>query len=155
MSNTDVTWFVNFMGLGYHFYDVRPKVILIFDNRKPLLDSWGKVIKWWPDDTISMRFVDNDDSYDFLLYGESRILTTKWAFLKSLKASEHYKRFKEEYEGAVFLELALYRPKADSYQLEIFKYRKRITDVKFLTESDAETDSMVLRSRQVLRGPKQ
>jgi hypothetical protein len=147
-----VTWFSDFMGLGYHFYEVHPKVLLIFDKRKPLIDAWKKVIKWWPDDAISMRFVDYDDSYDYVLYGESRILATKWAFLKALKASEHYRQFRDEYDGVAYLGLAFYRPKADSYELEIFNYRKRVVDVKFLKEADAESDSMVERSRQILRG---
>ncbi len=144
-------WFNDFMGVGYHFYDVHTKVLLIFNEKKPLLSAWGKVIKWWPDDEIKMRFVEGNDSYEFVLYGESRILTTRWVFLKALKASEHYKRFKEEYDGAAYLGLALYKPKDDSYELEIFKYRKKVTDVKFLKETDAEEDVIVSKSRQLLR----
>ena len=155
MSDTSTIWFNDFMGVGYHFYDVRTKVLLIFDERKTLRNTWNKVIKWWPDDEIKMRFVETNDSYEFVLYGESRILTTKWVFLKALKASEHYKRFKDDYEGAAYLGLALYRPKDDSYELEIFKYSKRVTDVQFLKEPEAEQDSIVLRSREILRGSKQ
>ena len=143
------------MGVGYHFYDVRTKVLLIFDERKTLLNAWSKVIKYWPDDEIKMRFVETDDSYEFVLYGESRILITKWVFLKALKASEHYKRFKDDYDGAAYLGLALYKPEDDSYELEIFKYRKKVTDVQFLKETDVEQDSIVLKSRQILRGSKQ
>jgi len=152
LSEASITWFNDFMGVGYHFYDVRTKVLLIFNERKMILNAWNKVIKWWPDDEIKMRFVETNDSYEFVLYGESRILTTKCVFLKALKASEHYKRFKDDYDGAAYLGLALYKPKDDSYELEIFKYRKKVTDVKFLKESDAEHDNIVLRSRQILRG---
>ena len=155
LSKVSITWFNDFMGVGYHFYDVHTKVLLIFDERKTLLNAWGKVIKWWPDDEIKIRFVETNGSYEFVLYGESRILTTKWVFLKALKASEHYKRFKDDYDGAAYLGLALYKPKDDSYELEIFKYRKKVTDVQFLTGSDAENDSIVLRSREILRGSKQ
>jgi hypothetical protein len=140
------------MGVGYHFYDVHTKVLLIFNEKKPLFSTWGKVIKWWPDDEIKMRFLEENDSYKFILYGESRILTTKWVFLKALKASEHYKRFKDDYDGAAYLGMALYRPKDDSYELEIFKYRKKVTDVKFLRETDSEEDVIVSKSRQLLRG---
>lgn len=147
-------WFSDFMGVGYHFYHVHTKVLLIFDEKKPLLSAWGKVIKWWPDDEIKMRFVEENDSYEFILYGESRILTTRWVFLKALKTSEHYKRFKEDYEGAAYLGLALYKPKDDSYELEIFKYRKKVTDVKFLKETDAEGDVIVSKSRRLLRDSK-
>jgi hypothetical protein len=142
------------MGVGYHFYDVHTKVLLIFNEKKPLFSAWGKVIKWWPDDEIKMRFVEENDFYEFVLHGESRILTTKCVFLKALKASEHYKRFKEDYDGAAYLGLALYKPKDNSYELEIFKYRKKVTDVKFLNETNAEEDVIVSRSRQLLRGSK-
>ncbi len=155
MGAAETMWFNDFMGVGYHFYDVHTKVLLIFNEKKPLLSAWGKVIKWWPDDEIKMRFVEENDSYEFVLHGESRILTTKWVFLKALKASEHYKRFKEEYDGAAYLGLALYKPKDDSYELEIFKYRKKVTDVKFLKETDTEEDVIVAKSRQLLRGSKQ
>ncbi|MGH9879305.1 MAG: hypothetical protein ACRD5H_16875 [Nitrososphaerales archaeon] len=154
MSAAETMWFNDFMGVGYHFYDVHTKVLLIFNDRKPLVSAWGKVIKWWPDDEIKMRFVEENDSYEFVLYGESRILTTKWVFLKDLKTSEHYKRFKQDYDGAAYLGLALYKPKDDSYELEIFKYRKKVTDVKFLKETDIEEDVIVSRARQ-LRGSKQ
>ena len=155
MSVVDTMWFHDFMGVGYHFHDVHTKVLLIFNERKPLLSAWGKVIKWWPDDEIKMRFVEENDSYEFVLYGESRILTTRWVFLKALKASEHYKRFKEDYDGAAYLGLALYKPKDDSYELEIFKYRKKVADVKFLKENDVEEDVIVSKSRQLLRDSKQ
>ena len=154
LTDKSVIWFNDFMGVGYHFYDVYTKVLLIFNDKKTLLNAWRKVIKWWPDDEIKMRFVETSDSYEFVLYGESRILTTKWVFLKALKASEHYKRFKDDYEGAAYLGLALYRPKDDSYELEILKYRKKVTDVKFIQETDVGQDDIVLRSRQVLRDSK-
>ena len=143
------------MGVGYYFYDVHTKVLLIFDEKKTLLRAWSKVIKWWPDDEIKMRFAErDDDSYEFVPHGESRILLTKWVFLKALKTSEHYRRFKDEYDGAAYLGLALYRTKDDSYELEIFKYRKKISDVRFLKEMDVEEDSIVSRSRQILRDSK-
>jgi hypothetical protein len=145
------------MGVGYHFYDVHTKVLLIFDERRTLLTAWRKVIKWWPDDEIKMRFVEKTDSYEFVLYGESRILLTKWVFLKALMASEHYRRFKDEYDGKAYLDLALYKrkPEDDSYELQIYKYRKKVTDVKFLKETDVEQDSIVLQSRQIMRRSKE
>ena len=152
MSYASTRWFDAFMGVGYNFYDVRAKVLLIFDKRKTLLNAWSKIIKWWPDDEIRMRFVEMGDSYEFVLYGESRILETKWVFLKGLKASEHYKRFKDDYEGAAYLGLALYRSKHDSHELEIFDYSKRLTDVQFLNESLVEQDNIVSLSRKVLYG---
>ena len=143
------------MGVGYEFYEVRAKVILIFDKKKTLLDAWNKVIKWWPDHEIKMRFVDTIHSYEFILYGDSGVLDVRWVFLKALKVSENYKTFKDDYEGAALLRLALYRPKRDSYELELFDYNKRVTDVKFLEEPLRETDTIVLKSSNILRGSTQ
>lgn len=153
MSETEIKLFEDFMGLGY-IYDVRPTALLVFEKRKAIGDVWKKIIKWWPDDEISLRFVEKDDSYEFVLYGQSRILETNWMFLKKLTTSENYKRFKDDYDGAAFLGLALYLRKDDSYELEVFRQKKRITNVKFLTESEAADDSTVIMSRQINRTKK-
>ena len=155
MVDTKIRWFDDFLGVGYHFYDVRPKILLIFDQRRKIPTAWNKIIKYWPDDEIKIRFVETDDSFEFVLYCESRILLATWVFLKSLKTSENYQRFKEDYDGAANFGLALYKPKGDSYELEIFKYKKRITDLKFLTEPEAELDFIVSRSRKILNGAKE
>jgi len=152
LVDTKINWFDDFLGVGYLFYDVRPKILLIFDERRKIPNVWNKIIKYWPDDEIKIRFVETEDSFEFVLYCESRILLTTWVFLKALKTSENYQRFKEDYDGAANFGLALYKPKGDSYELEIFKYKKRITDVKFLKESEADQDFVVNRSRQILHG---
>jgi hypothetical protein len=155
VTDKSVRWFDAFMGVGYEFYEVRTKVILIFDKRKTLFDAWKKVIKWWPDHDIKMRFVETNHSYEFILYANSVALDTKWVFLKALKVSENYKAFKNDYEGAAFLRLGLYRPKGDSYELELFDYTKRVTDVVFLEDANRENDNIVLRSSNILRGSAQ
>ena len=149
-------WFDAFMGVGYEFYHVRAKVILIFDNRKTLLNAWHKVIKWWPDDWIRLRFLETNHSYEFILYGDSNFLENTWVFLKALDVSQHYNTFKADYEGAAYLHLALYRHKGESYELEVFDYRKKVTDVMFLKEPLEEPqDGIVLRSRSIIHGPNQ
>jgi len=153
LSETEIKLFEDFMGLGY-IYDVRPTALLVFDKRKAIGDVWKKIIKWWPDDEIRLRFVENDDSYELVLYGQSRILETNWMFLKRLNTSENYKRFKDDYDGAAYLGLALYIRKDDSYELEVFRQKKKITNVKFLTELEAVDDSTVLMSRQINRTEK-
>lgn len=145
----DIKWFGDFMGVGYHFHDVHTKLLLIMDKKNNLLGAWKKVIKWWPDDEIRMRLVEDDSSYDFVLYGESRILQTKWGFVKSLQASAHYQRFRDEFDGVAYLGMALYIPKADSYELEIFKYSKRVTDVKFL-KKDEVNDEVLSQAMKAL-----
>jgi hypothetical protein len=151
MADTKIDWFNDFLGLGYHMYDVKPTIFLMFDGRKKVGNAWNKIIKYFPDDEIKIRFVEREPNYDFVLYCESRILSTTWVFLKTLKISEHYKQFKEDYEGAANLKLALYVPKKDTYELEIFKYMKRITNLKFPTESEIEQDFVLSRSIQNLR----
>lgn len=153
MTDKTVRWFDAFLGVGYEFYEVRAKVMLIFDNRKTLAKAWNKIIKWWPDDEIKMRFIETIQSYEFILYGDSRVLESRWVFLKSLMVSENYKTFKDDYEGAAYLRFALYRPKGDSYELELFDYSKKVTDVMFLEEPLEETqDGIVIKSSNMLRG---
>jgi len=156
VTDKSVRWFDAFMGVGYEFYEVRTKVILIFDKKKTLVNAWNKVIKWWPDDWIKMRFLETNHSYEFILYGESNFLENTWVFLKALDVSQHYNTFKADYEGAAYLHLALYRHKGDSYELELFDYRKKVTDVMFLKEPLEEPqDGIVLRSRSIINGPSQ
>jgi len=151
MTDTKIDWFDDFLGLGYHMYDVRPTIFLIFNGRKKIANTWNKIMKYFPDDEIRIRFIEKDAEYEFVLYCQSRILSTTWVFLKSLKVSEYYKQFKEDYEGAANLKLALYIPKKDTYELEIFKHQKRITDIKFPIESEIEQDFILQRSIQHLR----
>lgn len=157
LSNEWIRWFDAFMGVGYNFYEVHTKVLLIFDHRKSLLNAWNKIIKWWPDDEIRMVFVEiNNDSYQFIVYGESRILENKWVFLKALRTSEHYREFKNDYDKVAYLGLALYIPKHNSYELEIFDYSKKVTNVQFIKEPViVEHDSIILKSMELLRNAKQ
>ena len=156
MKEKRISWFDAFMGLGYEFYEVRAKVILIFHNKKTLLKAWTKIIKWWPDDEIKMRYVETNHSYEFVLYGDSIVLQNRWVFLKVLNLSESYVTFKNDYEGAAYLRLAVYRPKGDSYELELFDYNKKVTDVMFLKDPVEEgQDSIVFRSSGLLRSANQ
>ena len=152
MVDTKIDWFDDFIGLGYHLYDVRPTIFLIFDGRRKITNTWNKLIKYFPDDEIKIRFVEKDHDYEFVLYCQSRVLLTTWVFSKALNVSEHYRQFKEDYDGAANLKLVLYVPKKGTYELEIFKYQKRITDLKYLTEPEAEQDFIVARSLQRLSG---
>lgn len=150
MTDTKIKWFEDFLGLGYHIYDVRPNIYLILDNRKKLANTWNQIIKYWPDDEIKMRFFEGESNYEFIMYGSSRITLETWVFLKSLKNSENYLQFKDEFLGSATLKLALYLPKKDTYELEIFKYKKRVTDVKFLKDGASDDDFMISQARQRL-----
>jgi hypothetical protein len=151
VTDSKIDWFEDFLGLGYHVYDVRPSIYLIFDGRRKIANTWNKIIKYWPDDEIKIRFFEGDSNYEFILYGQSRILTTTWVFLKSLKISEHYKKFMNEYDGSATLQLALYFPKEKTYDLEIFKFKKKVTDIKFLKTQDVDDDFVTIQARQKLQ----
>ena len=151
VTDSKINWFEDFLGLGYHVFDVRPTIYLIFDNKRKLVNAWNQIIKYWPDDEIKMRFFEGDASYEFILYCQSRILQTTHVFLKSLKISDHYQQFMEEYNGSASLQIANYTPKNDEYALEIFKFKKKVTEVKFLKEQDVDDDFVVLQARERLR----
>ncbi|SRR5579885_2502314 len=154
MVDSKIDWFDDFLGLGYHLYDVRPVLLLLIDQRKKVANTWNKILKYLPDDEIKVRFVETDSKYNFVLYCESRILQSTWVFYKSLNLSEHYRQFKEDYDGAAILKLALYIKKKDKEnELEIFKYQKRLTNVKFIKEEEALQDFVVARSLQKLHNP--
>ena len=152
MINKTIRWFDAFLGLGYEFYDVRAKVILIFNSRRTLLSAWNKVIKWWPDDIIRMRFLESKNLYEFIMYGDSSILGFLCVFLKKLNTSQNFETFKRDYDGATFLRLALYRPNKNSYELELFDYQKRVTDVLFLKEPLETQDEVVLEYKSLIYG---
>lgn len=138
------------MGIGYYFHDVRPKILLVFRKRKTLLDVWNKVIKWWPDDSIHMSFVETNGFFEFILYCETNILRSKWIFYKALEISDNYTKFKGDYDGAAILGLALYESSDESYELEIFDYKKRVTDVAFTKEAE-NRDAVVSKTIEVFR----
>ena len=154
MTDRKIDWFEDFLGLGYHVYDIRPSIYLVFDTRRKISTTWNNIIKFWPDDEIKIRFFENENNYEFVLYGQSRILTTTWVFIKSLKISEHYRKFMEEYNGSASLQLALYFSKEKKYELEIFKFKKKVTDVQFLKAQDIDDDFIINQARQKLQNPK-
>ncbi len=151
MIDSKINWFEDFLGLGYHVFDVRPTVYLIFDNKRKLVNTWNQMIKYWPDDEIKMRFFEGDTNYEFVLYCKSRILQTTNVFLKSLKISDHYTQFMDEYIGSASLQLANYSPKNKTYELEIFKFKKKVTDLKFLKKQDIDDDFIISQALERLR----
>jgi hypothetical protein len=137
MPTDRLVWFDGFIGLGYSFLYVYPRVLLLFDDKKRLLKSWNDVIKWWPDDEIKVRFIEIDREecyYGFIMYCITRILQDTWVFFKLLSMSDHYKRLKEEYDEKIYIDLALYLQ--ESNELNIFKHRKVVKDVIFLRNRD-------------------
>jgi hypothetical protein len=151
MSDSKIEWFEDFIGLGYHVFDVRPTIYLIFDNKKKLVNTWNQIIKYWPDDEIKMIFFEGDTNYEFILYCKSRILQTTNVFLKSLKISDHYQQFMEEYNGSASLQIANYSPKKGEYALEIFKFKKKVTNLQFLKKEGSVDDFIISQALERLR----
>jgi len=90
------------------------------------------------------------------MYGDTCVLGFVWVFLKTLNVSQHFETFKNDYNGAAYLRLALYRPKKNDYELELFDYRKRVTDVLFLNEPHNETqDAVVLEYKNIIKNQRQ
>jgi hypothetical protein len=151
LAEKSFKWFDAFAGIGYYFHDVRPLLLLVFEKRNELFYSWKKVLKWWPEDDMRIRFVETNDSYKFIMYCESLVPDTDTVFLKFLNMSENYKKFKVEYEGAANLGLAIRRKShEDKFELEIFKYRKRIANLRFLNEGE-DDDKVVASSGEIFR----
>src|SRR5437899_1900308 len=100
---------------------------MIFVGRKKLASTMNKIIKYFPDDEIKMRFVEKDPVYEFVLYCQSRILLTTSVFLKSLKISEHYKDFREIYDVELVLKFELIIQKKDNYKFKLLNYKKKFT----------------------------
>ena len=57
----------------------------------------------------------------------------------------------EEYNGSASLQIANYSPKNKKYELEIFKFKKKVTGVKFLKKQDIDDNFVVLQARKRLR----
>jgi hypothetical protein len=151
VTNSKIEWFEDFIGLGYHVFDVRPTVYLIFDNKRKLVSTWKNIIKYWPDYEMKMTFVEGDENYEFILYCQSRILEKTIVFLKSLKISDHYLQFVEEFNGSISLQIANYSPKKGEYALEIFKFKKKVSGVKLLKKQDPVDDFIVSQALEKLR----
>ncbi|MGB9124884.1 MAG: hypothetical protein WCC55_04975 [Nitrosotalea sp.] len=151
MSDSKIDWFEDLLGLGYHVFDIRPTVYLIFDDKRKLVNAWNQIIKYWPDYEIKMRFFEGDTNYEFILYCQSRIIQKTVVFLKSLKISDNYQQFMEEFNGSVSLQVANYSSKNKKYGLEIFKFKKKVTDVQFLKDQDTVDDFVVLQARERLK----
>ncbi len=151
MSDSKIEWFEDFIGLGYHVFDVRPTIYLIFDNKKKLVNAWNQIIKYWPDYEIKMSFFEGDTNYEFILYCQSRILQKTVVFLKSLKISDNYQQFMEEYNGSASLQIANYSPKNKKYELEIFKFKKKVAGLQFLKKEDSVYDFVISQALERLR----
>jgi len=142
LSNPTIQWTDDFLGVGYRFYDLRMNVFPIFTDKKKANQIWERVIKWWVDPSIKIRFVEIDDDYWFVMGGNSPFPESNKSFFKVLKKSEHYERFKKGHDGEAYLRMGIYREKNESSPVALFKKKKLVTDIKFLQESQVKDDEL-------------
>ena len=141
-SSKPISWFRDFIGVGYRYHDIYMNVIPLFEDKMPAYRLWKKTIDSWPDDEIKLRFVEQTDSYWIIIYGGSTYKNEKTGFVKKVQASDNYKRFKEGYEKKAILRFGVYKenpkkkPDSRKYDLEIFKKSKSVYDISFLKYED-------------------
>jgi len=106
---------------------------------------WKKTIEWWPDDKIKLRFIEDDGTYWFILYGGSDYKRDNTGFVKRVPVSENYERFKVGYEKKATLRFGIYKEDATDYKkynLEILRKSKSIYDIAFLQYSKLMCESI-------------
>jgi hypothetical protein len=138
-------WVKDFVGVGYRYHDVYMNVFPLFQDKMAAFKLWKRTIEWWPDDKIKLRFVEEGDSYWFILYGGSDYKQDNTGFVKKVQISENYERFKAGYEKKATLRFGIYREKVKGdkkYDLEILKKSKSVYDIAFLRCSDLAQDSI-------------
>ncbi len=146
VSSKPISWFKDFIGVGYRYHDVYMNVIPLFEDKKAAYKLWKKTIDWWPDDQIKLRFVEQMDSYWIIIYGGSTYKNDNTGFVKKVQVSDNYKRFREGYENKAILRFGVYKenPKKKSdtkkYDLEIFKKSKSVYDISFSKYEELSPD---------------
>ena len=142
VSSKPISWFGDFIGVGYRYHDIYMNVIPLFEDKMPAYRLWKKTMDWWPDDEIKLRFVEQTDSYWIIIYGGATYKNEHTGFVKKVQASDNYKRFKEGYEKKAILLFGVYKenpkkkPDSRKYDLEIFKKSKSVYDISFLKYED-------------------
>ena len=177
-SDSPISWFDNFVGIAYRYYDLRMNLIPLFGDFKKAQAFWRETIKWWNDHSIKIRFVETGDTYWFIMGAESRDTKNNRFLFKVLSKSSHYDRFKKGQEGTAYLRLGTYSKKSkkdvkddakcncghikedheegkdndsclfedcdcrkfETFQINMLKKKKTVTDIKFLTEAEIKDD---------------
>ncbi len=111
--SSPISWFDDFLGVAYRYFDLRMNVIPLFSDRKKASDLWHENVHWWPDPDIKIRFVESGDRYWFILASESVRPDRNTSFFKLLPMSENYLRFKKGHLGEAYLRFASYSEKEE------------------------------------------
>ena len=177
-SDSPISWFDNFVGIAYRYYDLRMNLIPLFGDFKKAQAFWRETIKWWNDHSIKIRFVETGDTYWFIMGAESRKTEDNRFLFKVLPKSSHYDRFKKGQEGTAYLRLGTHSKKFkkdvkddakcncghikedheegkgndsclfedcdcrkfETFQINMLKKKKTVTNIKFLTEAEVKDD---------------
>jgi hypothetical protein len=155
VSSRPISWFGNFIGVGYRYHDIYMNVIVLFEDKMAAYRLWKKTIDWWPDDKIKLRFVEQSDSYWLIIYGGSMYKDDNTGFVKKVQISDNYKRFKAGYEDKAILRFGIYKEKNPKkkkkeeeedddrkYDLEILKKSKSVYDIAFLRYEELSPESI-------------
>jgi hypothetical protein len=162
-SQSTIPWFDDFQGVAYRYYDLRMNVIPLVTDRKQSASLWHDTIHWWVDSSIKIRFVETGDKYWFIMGADSQKPDTNLSFFKVLHKSENYERFKKGHGGEKKNALCncgheardhdegdddvcLYNEcdckKFSSFQVNLLKRKKIITNIAFLEEKDVKDDTL-------------
>ena len=145
LSNKPEVWIKDFLGVGYRYHDVYMNVFPLFQDKMAAFKLWKKTIEWWPDNKIKLRFIEDGNSYWFILYGGSDYKQDNTGFVKRVPASENYMRFKLGYEKKAILRFGVYKENATGdkkYDLEVLKKSKSVYNIAFLLYSELADNSI-------------
>ena len=163
IQKMDKKWISDFVGVGYRYTDIIMNILILYGDRKMAIKTWNENIHWWPDNQITLRFIEEGDNYWFFLYQNGKNLYSKEniGYFKKNQLTENYLRFKKGFDQKALLRFALYKsvePRNDDndnpeknqqvykpsppFELDIFKRFKTIYDVKFQDRNEIESNSM-------------
>ncbi len=107
-QHSSISWFDDFIGVAYRYYDLRMNIVPLFTDRKEATHIWHDVIHPWVNPSIKIRFLETGDKYWFIIGSDSQRPDTNMFFFKELPKSEHYQRFKEGHGGEAYFRLGVY-----------------------------------------------
>jgi hypothetical protein len=164
MEKMEKKWISDFVGVGYRYTDIIMNILILYDDRKLAIKTWNENIHWWPDDQITLRFVEDGDYYWFILYQNGKNILSKEniGFFKKNQLTQNYLRFKQNFDQKTLLRFALYKSvenktnddddktrnknvykkNSPPFEINIFKRMKTVYDVKFQNIRDLENDSV-------------
>ena len=158
MSSVPDKWISHFLGVGYRYQDVYMNFLLLFGDLKNAVSLWNKTIDLWSDDKTRLRFIENEGNYWCVLYntGSNLLIQRNIGFIKKMKSSQNYERFKATYENKIIIRFASYKEKIKNernvgFELKLSKKFRYIYDVQFIDISQIENQSLESKALASIR----